>query len=239
MVGMLAVALVFALAMHQWFSAKARQIIAEREAAEAQLRLLQGQIEPHFLFNTLANVSSLMETDAPRARQMLGAFTDYLRGSLDGLREDGRTLGEELTLVQAYLDVQGIRLEDRLRVEWDVPADLRTERLPTLAVQPLVENAVLHGIEPSLSGGTVRVAARRDGATLVVTGEDDGVGPGAAAAASGRRPAGNGRALANLRARLAALHGAAAQLQLSPREPHGTRVTIRLPSSRASAPAEA
>jgi signal transduction histidine kinase len=238
MVGMLIVSVIVALVLHQWFSAKARQLLAEREATEAQLRLLQGQIEPHFIFNTLANVSSLMEVDVPRARRMLDHFTDYLRGSLQGLREPWRPLGDEVALVETYLAVQSVRMEQRLRTEIDVPADLRTLPVPTLAIQPLVENAVLHGLEPAVDGGTVRLSARREGATLVIAVEDNGVGldaaPGAGGPAGSRR-AGGGHGLANLRARLGRLDDGTAGLTIASRPLHGVRAELRLPVRPTSA----
>ncbi len=233
---MVLVSLVVATILHQWFTAKARQILAEREAAEAQLRLLQGQIEPHFLFNTLANVSSLMEVDPERARLMLDSFVDYLRSSLLGLRASEQTLGAELALVEAYLRVQGIRLEDRLHSVIDVPPALRSLRLPTLLLQPLVENAVVHGIEPSLAGGTVWVRVAEAGGVLQIVVEDDGVGLSGSPApgelpASSRASTGHGQALRNLRDRLHRLHGARASVEVVVRQPSGVRVTVRLPAA--------
>ena len=113
------------LIFHQFFAMKTRQIQAENRATEAQLRLLQAQIEPHFLFNTLANVVSLMEADPPRARAMLESFVDYLRASLTGLGQATHTLGDEIDLVDAYLRIIKMRMEDRLQYTIDVPGELR------------------------------------------------------------------------------------------------------------------
>ncbi|HEX7438307.1 MAG TPA: histidine kinase, partial [Caldimonas sp.] len=135
-------------------------IQAENQATEAQLRLLQAQIEPHFLFNTLANVVGLIEADPPRAKLMLESFIDYLRSSLGGLRGERHTLGEEIDLIDAYLRVIAIRMAHRLHYEIDVPDALRALPLPALSLQPLVENAVVHGLEPKIEGGRVRVDAR-------------------------------------------------------------------------------
>ena len=138
-------------------------------ANEAQLRLLQGQMEPHFLFNTLANVISLIDADAPRAKHMLEALTDYLRASLGGLRHDDSTLAAELDLARRYLELMQTRMGDRLRFEIDVDEALGRAALMPLVLQPLIENAVKHGLEPQVDGGTVRVTATRiavDGAGL-------------------------------------------------------------------------
>jgi sensor histidine kinase YesM len=204
---------------------------AERQALEAQLKLLQGQIEPHFLFNTLANVVGLMESDTPRAKLMLESFVDYLRSSLGGMRKADHTLGDELGLVEAYLRVIQIRMEDRLHYTIDVRDDLRKLELPALTLQPLVENAVLHGLEPKIDGGSVRIAARLDELrgtrTLVLTIDDDGLG---LAQDRPARRSGSGTALANIRERLAQSYGDAAGLRVEPATPGGVRATLTLPA---------
>jgi signal transduction histidine kinase len=206
------------------FSAKARQLEAERHAAEARLQLLQAQIEPHFMFNTLANVQALIDVDAPKAKAMLESFTDYLRSSLGSLRTGQGRLATELELVQAYLSLLKTRMEDRLSYEIDADPTLGDARLPALCLQPLVENAIHHGLEPKLEGGHVVVRARREGASLVLEVSDDGLG---LSAAKGRRK-GSGLALANLRERLASAFGGAASLTLADAAP-GTRVTLVVP----------
>ena len=211
-----------------YFSARARRLQAERRAAQAQLRLLQAQMEPHFLFNTLANVVGLIDVDAARAKQMLESFTDYLRASLGSLRRSEHTLGDELALIDAYLRVVQVRMEDRLRYRVDVPAPLRAWVLPALSVQPLVENAVVHGLEPAIDGGEVRIQAAVHGGALVVQVTDDGVGLQRAAARPGR---GTGTALNNIRERLAQAHGARAGLQVEAAQPHGVRCTLTLPAT--------
>ena len=168
----------------------ARQIQAENQATEARLRLLQSQIEPHFLFNTLANVVSLMEADALRAKAMLESFVDYLRASLTGFGHGTHSLGKEIDLVEAYMRIIRMRMEDRLQYVIDVPGALRSRALPALTLQPLVENAIVHGLEPQIGGGTVRIAATFDRGSLVLTVEDDGAGIGAAP--SPMLPAGSG-----------------------------------------------
>jgi LytS/YehU family sensor histidine kinase len=218
------IALVITLIFHFIFAAKARQLEAEKKAAEAQLRLLQGQIEPHFLFNTLANVISLIDHDPAKARQMLESFTDYLRSSLTSLRVEQATLGSELDLVQNYLGLLKTRMEERLQFSIGSDPALSELRLPPLLLQPLVENAIHHGLEPKVEGGRVGVSARREGEQLVVTVTDNGLGLNAPP----RRKGGAGMALANLRERLQAQYGDAASLTLADAQP-GTVATLRLP----------
>jgi two-component sensor histidine kinase len=214
----------FVLALH--FRAKERQITAERRATEAQLKLLQGQMEPHFMFNTLANVQALMEHDVPKARAMLEAFTEYLRSSLTHLRRDEGPLSAELDLAENYLKLLKTRMEDRLAYRIDADATARAQPLPPLLLQPLVENAVHHGLEPKVEGGTVTIAARVEGRLLTLEVHDDGLGPQAPKRRAGA--AGNGVALENLRQRLLSRYGSEATLEVSPAEP-GTRVRLVLP----------
>jgi sensor histidine kinase YesM len=204
---------------------RARSLAAEKQALDAQLRTLQAQIEPHFLFNTLANVVGLIDAQPAEARRMLERLIDLLRGSLSASRARHATLGHELDLVRAYLDILAIRMGRRLRVEIVADDALRTLPLPPLLLQPLVENAIQHGIEPKEGGGRVRVAARRDAAQLEIVVEDDGAGFGALTR-------GGGVGLANLRERLAALYGDAARLAIEDAAP-GTRVRVTLPLSQA------
>ena len=220
--GVLLLLLIFLL--NHLFAIKARQLAAEARAAEAQLKLLQAQIEPHFLFNTLANVVSLIESDAARARQMLEAFIAYLRSSLTTLRGEDATLGQELDVAEAYLELLQMRMAERLHYRIDVAEAERERRLPALLLQPLVENAIVHGLEPKLEGGSVVVRATRAGATLSLVVEDDGLG----LRAPNRAGAGAGVALDNIRQRLAARYGNAASLRVEDGHP-GVRATITLP----------
>ncbi len=205
------------------FSAQARRLQAEKSAAESHLRLLQGQIEPHFLFNTLANVVSLIDYDTPRAKLMLETFTDYLRASLTGLRQDQVSLGGELQLVEHYLNLMKVRMEERLHFAIDCEPSARDALVVPLMLQPLVENAIHHGLEPTIDGGSLRIAARMHQGELVIDVVDDGMGLNHTT----RRP-GAGVALANLRERLQAKYGSDASLALLAGNP-GTRVTLRLP----------
>ena len=231
-------ALLISYGFHTYFSLRTKRVIAEMAANEAQLRLLQGQMEPHFLFNTLANVISLIDADAPRAKHMLEALTDYLRASLGSLRRGDSTLATELDLAERYLQLMQARMGERLRFEIEADEALRQAALMPLVLQPLIENAVKHGLEPQVDGGTVRVTAARvaeDGTdALQVCVEDDGAGLAAAAARPRRRVAGgadgNGIALANLRERLRSRFGPAARLTLTELDGgRGTRACLVIP----------
>jgi two-component sensor histidine kinase len=227
--GAITVSLLISAAMHLYLTAHTRQIQAEKQAAEAQLRLLQAQIEPHFLFNTLANVTSLIEPAPVKAKQMLEAFTDYLRSSLGSIRSEDSSVGAEVDLAQAYLGLIQVRMEDRLHVQIDVDLTLRTQAMPPLLIQPLVENAIQHGLEPKIEGGTLVLLVQRSGDELMITVHDNGLGL-AAPARPGRQ--GNGVALQNVRQRLLSRFGSAAVLTLEEAWP-GTRATLRMPLSSA------
>ena len=182
---------------------------------------MQAQVEPHFLFNTLASVQFLAETDPPKASLMLGHLIAYLRSALPQLRSNSTTLGQESALAQAYLSIMQMRMGTRLRFAIDIPEELRAHRFPPMLLMSLVENAVRHGIEPQADGGTVRLEARRDGARVTVSVIDDGRGLGA--------KIGNGVGLTNLRGRLAALYADKARFTLEEIAPHGARATVELP----------
>jgi signal transduction histidine kinase len=208
-----------------WWRLRVKKDILLHQATESQLRFLQAQIEPHFLFNTLANVHSLMERDTPRARQMLEAFTDYLRASLGQLRHPDSVLATELEMVRCYLTLLQIRMEERLCFEIDACDEARAATLPTLLLQPLVENAITHGLEPKVEGGRVRIRARVIDGRLDICVEDDGVGLGGPRRLG--RP-GNGMALANIRERLRARYGGNAMLTLAP-QTVGVQAALSIP----------
>ena len=197
---------------------------ASRLLAEARLRALQAQIEPHFLYNTLANVLSLIDTRPAQARHMLERFIDYLRASLAASRADSATLGAELDQVSAYLDVLTVRMGARLRYRIEADAGCRSLPIAPMLLQPLVENAIMHGLEPKLDGGEIVVRARIDGGALCIEVADSGMGLGTAPP----RP-GGGVGLANLRERVRQLHGPQAQLQLFDNQPCGVTARLLLP----------
>jgi hypothetical protein len=228
-VGSLLVAMVITFFLHHYFAGRSREIEAERRATEAQLKLLQAQIEPHFLFNTLANVHSLMDHDLPKAKQMLASFTDYLRASLLTLRNDDSRVAQELELAQSYLLLLQGRMDERLRFTIEADEAARAVPLPPLLLQPLVENAVVHGLEPSIEGGHVHVRAyvraQVAGRQLTLEVRDTGRGT-EAPPRPGKR--GAGVALANIRERLLKRYGSAARLEVLPAQP-GTLARITLP----------
>lgn len=209
--------------------ARARALAAEKAAVEAALRALQAQIEPHFLFNTMANVVSLIEAEPATAKRMLESFIHYLRSTLQASRRERATLGDELEIVTAYLDLLKIRMGERLAYRIEVPEALRALPFAPMLLQPLVENAIRHGLEPKIEGGTVRVEARASADRLHVSVRDDGLGLGHGAG-------GHGVALPNVRERLAALYGPGARLALRDASP-GVVATIELALAAAAAPA--
>ncbi len=224
LIGALLLSLLICFVFFQIFNARAKQVLAERRSVEAQLKLLQAQMEPHFLFNTLAGVQTLIDIEPARAKQMLEAFTDYLRASVASLRTEDSSVGQEMALAGAYLDLMKQRMEDRLQVQIASDPALHELALPPLLLQPLVENAIHHGLEPKLEGGRLSLSVRRDGDSLLLEVADDGLG----SAAATRRSSGNGVALANIRQRLQGRWGSAASLSLSQAHP-GTRATLRIP----------
>ena len=191
--------------------------------AEARLRALQAQIEPHFLYNTLANVVGLIDTDPAKARHMLERFIDYLRASLDASRADQATLGAELDLVAAYLDVLAVRMGARLSYRIDADG-CRHIPMPPMLLQPVVENAVAHGLEPKVEGGRIDIRATCRDERLCIEVSDTGAGLGHAPPKPG-----GGVGLSNLRARLRSVYGPSAQVQLLENEPCGITVRLLLP----------
>ena len=192
----------------------------ERQAADARLALLHAQIEPHFLFNTLANVQALVESGSDRAAPVLRHLIAYLRAAMPSLNDADTTLATELRLVRAYLELMHLRLPDRLRFEIDVAPELMALRFPTMALLTLVENAVRHGIDPSEEGGSITVAGRvgADRRSVTLSVADTGLG------IADDAPAGVG--LANLRSRLAGWFGDDARLDLDENTPRGVRAVI-------------
>jgi signal transduction histidine kinase len=188
---------------------------------EARLRALQAQVEPHFLFNTLAHIKRLYRTDPARARRMLDSFRAYLRSALPQIRAPDATLGRELDLARAYLGVQEVRMGRRLQVSFDAPNALCSHPFPSMMLISLVENAIKHGLNPLPQGGTISIVARQMGDTVCVTVSDTGLGID--------DQLGSGVGLSNIRERLAALFGSAGRLSLASRSPQGVAATIEIP----------
>lgn len=203
-----------------------RRKAADARQAEtaARLALLQAQIEPHFLFNTLANVQSLIERDPARANAMLASLNHYLRGSLGRTRAATSTLGEELDLCEALLRIASIRLGDRLRYTFEIPVAARDLPFSPLLLQPLVENAIRHGIEPAVDGGEIRVRAQLAGDKLTLSVTDSGAGlmQTVAGALHG------GVGLNNVRTRLSSLYGERGRLDIRANAAPATGVTATL-----------
>jgi signal transduction histidine kinase len=193
----------------------------ERQAVDARLHLLTAQIQPHFLLNTLANVQELVESGSPRAVPVFRSLIEYLRAAVPHLQQDDATLADEVRLVRAYLELMHMRMPDRLTYETDVDPELLAMRFPPMALLTLVENAIRHGIDPSLTGGHIEVGGRLlDPQTVQLWVADTGVG------LSG--PVGAGTGLVNLNARLRAFFNDSAGVQLSDQQPGGLRAEMRL-----------
>ncbi|MBA4218387.1 MAG: hypothetical protein C0460_13780 [Methylibium sp.] len=212
--------------------ARERDALAAQQT-EAQLSALNAQIEPHFLFNTLANVKRLYETQPEQGRHMLVALIGYLRAALPGMRRHESSLAEELELVRHYLAILQMRMGERLSFAISAPAELQSARLPTLVLPTLVENAIKHGLSPLPEGGRIDIRARADAAGgLLLEVADNGQGFGAASG-------GTGVGLANTRARLAARFGEHASLELEAAQPRGVIARVRLPAQALAAQAVA
>ncbi len=198
------------------------EVEREKREVEAHLRLLQAQIEPHFLFNTLANVGSLIEVDAVQARRLLDRLNDWLRVALACTRSASATLGDEITLLENYLQILEMRFGARLRWQVDVTEEIRSIQFPPMLLQPLVENAIRHGIEPKLGGGQLKISAKINRGVLHLRVDDDGAG-------FAEKSSGGGAGLENIRARLTALYGASATLELKTNASGGVSSILELP----------
>ena len=204
------------------------RVTLEREMTEARLQVLQAQIEPHFLFNTLANARRLYAEDPTVGREMLDSLIRYLETALPRMRHGGSTLERDAELIESYLRIQQIRMGRRLAFSIDIPRGLRSRAVPPMMLMTLVENAVKHGIAPRPRGGLIRVAARAEADHLILSVADTGVGFGSSS--------GVGIGLANISARLAAEFGDRARLSLENNELGGATATIRLPPDDSDAP---
>lgn len=207
---------------------KARAAIIERQAMQTQLQLLQAQIEPHMLFNTLANLQGLISFDPDRAQLLLDQLIQYLRATLSSSRADATTLVQEFALMEAYLGLMAVRMGARLGYTLDLPDALRQVKLPPMLLQPLVENAIQHGLEPKIDGGHITVRASVDGDMLTLTVADDGLGLDHAGQAKGTHK-GTHLGVTNIRERLQVMHGTAASLSLDANTSGGATARLTLP----------
>jgi signal transduction histidine kinase len=196
---------------------------ARRLADEARLKLLETQLEPHMLFNTLANLRALIGVDPERAQSMLDHIIAYMRATLGASRASTHALQAEFDRLEDYLALMAIRMGPRLHYELELPAELAEASVPSLLLQPLVENSIKHGLEPKVEGGSVRVSARRsETGALLLEVSDTGVGSGSAAG-------GTGFGLKQIQERLSAVYGAAARFDFVTRPGEGARASISLP----------
>jgi hypothetical protein len=204
-----------------------------RREAEMRLSLLQAQVEPHFLFNTLAGLRSMIGHDPPAAQAMVDKLVDYLRAAIPKMRADGEqeapTLGDQIDIVTSYLDLMQVRMGKRLSYRIEVPASLREAQFPPLMLISLVENALKHGLEPKPTGGTLCITAQKAGKLLSVSVRDDGMG------FNGAATSGSGIGLMNIKTRLAQIYGPGASFQLKAIDTGGVEATISLPASPTSA----
>ena len=209
-----------AQARNQQLRFELEKSILERQALDSRLSLLHAQIEPHFLFNTLANVQALVESGSPQAAPVLRSLIAYLRAAMPSLDAADASLGNEIRLVRAYLELMQMRMPDRLRFAIHVAPELEPLRFPSMALLTLVENAIRHAIDPSEQGGFVEVGAERDAASgeVRVWVGDSGAGMGDKVLP--------GTGIVNLRERIAAFFGPAARLELLEKPPHGLRAQI-------------
>jgi len=195
----------------------------EKGMLEARLQLMQAQVEPHFLFNTLANVQHLVETDPQAAARMLDSLIRYLRAAVPQMREAHSTLGREVEMARAFLEIQQVRMGARLAFRIDVPEPLRARDFPPMMLISLVENAIKHGVDPCCECGTVVIRAEEQEGRLRVCVADTGEGV--------KPKEGGGLGLANIRERLKTLYGGAAALVLEENAPHGVTAAIEVPAA--------
>jgi sensor histidine kinase YesM len=216
------------------YLAEAEQL--KSQLMEAKMATMQAQVEPHFLFNTLASIDHLIETDPPRASLMQKSLIALLRATLPSIRESSvnslRHLGQELAVIRPYLDIQKMRMEDRLQIQWDIPDGLQSAEMPSMMMLSLVENAFKHGLEPQAEGGTLTLRAEVIHGKLVVTVKDTGVGYFPTDPQNEPHKAFGGFGLKNIRERLKLIYGDQAHFQIRALEVYegsGTLAIISLP----------
>jgi len=203
---------------------KIKRLTSEKKVMESNLRLLQAQIEPHFLFNTLSNILSLIDTDTEKGKSMLEDLIHYLRTSLSKTRENESTIGQEMDMIEAYLNIFRVRMGERLRYRIDIPDTIKNILFPPMLLQPLVENAIKHGLEPRIEGGEVSIRGEKKGDTIRLEVADTGRG------FHGDGDMGVG--LSNIRERLRSLYCDKGRLILEENRPSGLKAIIEVPYAR-------
>jgi signal transduction histidine kinase len=203
--------------------AEAERHQLEKSMLEAKLAVMQAQVEPHFLFNTLANVQHLVETDPPAAARMLDSLIQYLRAALPQMREAATNLGREVDMAQAFLEIQRVRMGSRLDFAIEVPESLKHRAFPPMMLISLVENAIKHGVDPCCECGTITIRAEEAAGKLKVSVSDTGEGV--------TPQKGGGVGLSNIRERLKALYGSSARLVLEENAPRGVVASIEVPAA--------
>jgi len=224
--GLAAAFIVYLDAMrHRIENEAAARVEAQRLAGESQLRLLRAQLEPHMLFNTLANLRTLVEVDPKLAQNMIDQVILYLRSALTASREETASLKQEFAQLRAYLEIMALRMGSRMRFRLELPAELETFVIPPMLLQPLVENAIKHGVEPKIGNSEIQVRAAQSGGAVEITVADTGLGLSGEAS---DRP-GTSYGLTHVRDRLRAFYGPDATLSMAGNEPQGVRATVRIP----------
>jgi sensor histidine kinase YesM len=209
---------------------KASQL--ESMLAQAQLQSLKMQLHPHFLFNTLHSISALLHTDVEAARRMIVRLGDFLRLTLENSGTQEVSLGQEMEFLKGYLDIESVRFQDRLTVRMDVDPQALEINVPNLILQPIVENAIRHGIAPRSTPGLIEILARRENGLLHIEVRDNG--PGLPVNHSSIKLFKGGLGLANTRARLDQLYGASHRFELENNPAGGLTVTLEVPSKAAN-----
>lgn len=197
--------------------------IQARDLAESRMKLLQGQIEPHFLFNVHSNILSLMEREPEKAKKMLSMLTQYLRSSLRHMRKPQVTLREEMALLEFYLSIQSIRMDKRLSYQIQLPNSLADILIPPLLIQPLVENSITHGLEPSIDGGMIHISAQEENNYLLLEVCDTGLGFKKTFTRN------EGVGLENVHDRISSVYHGKGRLEVRENIPRGVLVSIYLP----------
>jgi hypothetical protein len=224
--GLAALFVVYLDAMrHRIVNEAAARIEAQRLASESQLRLLRAQLEPHMLFNTLANLRTLVEVEPKLAQSMIDQVILYLRSTLSASREESTTLQREFAQLRAYLEIMALRMGSRMQFQLALPAGLESFPVPPMLLQPLVENAIKHGIEPKVGNSAIEVRASRNGSAVEIAVTDTGLGLARDTAGS----EGTSYGLAHVRDRLRAFYGPDATLTIAGNQPQGVRATVRIP----------